>query len=48
MPAKEEMASIRYLAAYYSDEQWHFDYSLEDPLQIRKLKFLRISLWIRY
>lgn len=38
MPAKEEMASIRYLAAYYSDEQWHFDYSLEDPFTNKEAK----------
>ncbi len=31
MPTKEEIASIRYLAPYYSDDQWHFDYSLDDP-----------------
>ncbi|KOS61100.1 leucine-rich repeat domain-containing protein [Lysinibacillus sp. FJAT-14222] len=31
MPTKEEIASIRYLAAYYSENQWHFDYSLDDP-----------------
>ncbi len=38
MPAKEEIASIRYLAAYYSDEQWHFDYSLEDPFTNKEAK----------
>ncbi|MGE7987711.1 leucine-rich repeat domain-containing protein [Lysinibacillus fusiformis] len=31
MPSKEEIASIRYLAAYFSEDQWHFDYSLDDP-----------------
>ncbi|MFJ6208972.1 hypothetical protein [Lysinibacillus sp. NPDC092081] len=31
MPTKEEIASIRYLKAYYSEDQWHFDYSLDDP-----------------
>ena len=31
MPSKEEIASIRYLKAYYSEDQWHFDYSLDDP-----------------
>jgi len=31
MPSKEELASIRYLAAYFSEDQWHFDYSLDDP-----------------
>ncbi|MCL1697685.1 MULTISPECIES: leucine-rich repeat domain-containing protein [unclassified Lysinibacillus] len=31
MPTKEELASIRYLKAYFSEDQWHFDYSLEDP-----------------
>lgn len=38
MPAKEEIASIRYLAAYYSDDQWHFDYSLEDPFTNKEAK----------
>ncbi|MGE7926762.1 leucine-rich repeat domain-containing protein [Lysinibacillus xylanilyticus] len=31
MPTKEEIASIRYLKTYYSEDQWHFDYSLDDP-----------------
>ena len=31
MPNKEEIASIRYLKTYYSEDQWHFDYSLDDP-----------------
>ena len=31
MPTEEEMASIRYLSAYYNDDQWHFAYSLDDP-----------------
>ncbi len=31
MPTKEEIASIRYLTAYYSENQWHFDYSFDDP-----------------
>ncbi|MEB2300516.1 leucine-rich repeat domain-containing protein [Lysinibacillus xylanilyticus] len=31
MPTKEEIASIRYLKAYYAEDQWHFDYSLDDP-----------------
>lgn len=31
MPTKEELASIRYLTTYYTDYQWHFDYSFEDP-----------------
>jgi len=30
MPTVEELASIRYLAASYKDNQWHFSYSLED------------------
>lgn len=38
MPTKEEIASIRYLAAYYSDNQWHFDYSLEDPFTNKEAK----------
>lgn len=31
MPTKEELASIRYLTTYYTDYQWHFDYSFDDP-----------------
>ncbi|WP_370044021.1 leucine-rich repeat domain-containing protein [Lysinibacillus sp. RC79] len=31
MPTKEEIASIRYLKAYFSEDQWHLDYSLDDP-----------------
>lgn len=31
MPTKEEIASIRYLSTHYSEDQWHFDYSLDDP-----------------
>ncbi|MFJ7979900.1 leucine-rich repeat domain-containing protein [Lysinibacillus xylanilyticus] len=31
MPTKEEIASIRYLKAYFTEDQWHFDYSLDDP-----------------
>lgn len=31
MPTKEEIASIRYLTTYYTDNQWHFDYSFDDP-----------------
>lgn len=31
MPTREEIASIRYLKTYYSEDQWHFDYSLDDP-----------------
>ena len=38
MPAKEEIASIRYLVAYYSDNQWHFEYSLEDPFTNKEAK----------
>ncbi|WP_155593132.1 leucine-rich repeat domain-containing protein [Lysinibacillus cavernae] len=38
MPTKEEIASVRYLAAYYSEEQWHFDYSLDDPFTNKQAK----------
>ncbi len=31
MPTKEELARIRYLTTYYTDYQWHFDYSFDDP-----------------
>ncbi|MDD1503776.1 leucine-rich repeat domain-containing protein [Lysinibacillus sp. CNPSo 3705] len=38
MPSKEEIASIRYLKAYYSEDQWHFDYSLDDPFTNKQAK----------
>ncbi|WP_445478890.1 leucine-rich repeat domain-containing protein [Lysinibacillus irui] len=38
LPTQEEIASIRYLAAYYSDDQWHFDYSLDDPFTNKNAK----------
>jgi len=38
MPTKEEIASIRYLKAYYSEGQWHFDYSLDDPFTNKQAK----------
>ncbi|GAB0167938.1 leucine-rich repeat domain-containing protein [Lysinibacillus sp. CTST325] len=38
MPTKEEIASIRYLKAYYSEDQWHFDYSLDDPFTNKQAK----------
>lgn len=31
MLTKGELASIRYLTTYYTDYQWHFDYSFDDP-----------------
>ncbi|WMT40887.1 leucine-rich repeat domain-containing protein [Paenibacillus sp. D2_2] len=31
MPTEEELASIRYLSAYRDNDQWHFDYNLDDP-----------------
>lgn len=38
MPSKEEIASIRYLTVYYSEDQWHFDYSLDDPFTNKQAK----------
>ncbi|MFJ7887024.1 leucine-rich repeat domain-containing protein [Lysinibacillus xylanilyticus] len=38
MPTKEEIASIRYLKTYYSEDQWHFDYSLDDPFTNKQAK----------
>lgn len=38
MPSKEEIASVRYLKAYYSEDQWHFDYSLDDPFTNKQAK----------
>lgn len=38
LPTKEEIASIRYLAAYHSEDQWHFDYSLDDPFTNKQAK----------
>lgn len=31
MPTEEEIASIRYLAADYEDNEWRFTYSFDDP-----------------
>lgn len=31
LPTEEELARLRYLAVNYEDNQWHFDYSLDDP-----------------
>ncbi|GGE00230.1 leucine-rich repeat domain-containing protein [Paenibacillus nasutitermitis] len=31
MPSEEEIASIRYLSTHYSEDQWHFEYSFDDP-----------------
>ncbi|MFC5406524.1 leucine-rich repeat domain-containing protein [Cohnella soli] len=36
MPTEEELASIRYLSARHKDDQWSFDYSLEDPFTNEK------------
>ncbi|MGE8035850.1 leucine-rich repeat domain-containing protein [Lysinibacillus sp. NPDC093692] len=38
LPTKEEIVSIRYLAAYHSEDQWHFDYSLDDPFTNKQAK----------
>lgn len=31
LPTKEEIATIRYFSARNFDEQWHFEYSFDDP-----------------
>lgn len=31
MPTEEEIASLRYLSTHHSGDQWHFDYSFDDP-----------------
>ncbi|MGE8006300.1 leucine-rich repeat domain-containing protein [Lysinibacillus sp. NPDC093216] len=44
MPTKEEIASIRYLKAYYSEDQWHFDYSLDDPFTNKQAKISNYTI----
>ncbi|UZM99563.1 hypothetical protein OL548_04800 [Lysinibacillus sp. MHQ-1] len=44
MPSKEEIASIRYLAAYFSEEQWHFDYSLDDPFTNKEAEIVTYTI----
>nr|WP_241740611.1 leucine-rich repeat domain-containing protein [Lysinibacillus sphaericus] len=44
MPSKEEIASIRYLAAYFSEEQWHFDYSLDDPFTNKEAEIVTYTM----
>jgi len=44
MPTVEELASIRYLAAGYEDNQWHFSYSLEDRFTNEKAAILEYDI----
>ncbi len=44
MPSEEEIASIRYLAAYFSEDQWHFDYSLDDPFTNKEAEIVTYTM----
>ncbi|KOY80037.1 leucine-rich repeat domain-containing protein [Lysinibacillus macroides] len=44
LPTKEEIATIRYFSARNFDEQWHFEYSFDDPFSNEQAEIFNYTM----
>ncbi|GLC89113.1 leucine-rich repeat domain-containing protein [Lysinibacillus piscis] len=44
LPTEEEMATIRYFFAHKLEDQWHFEYSFDDPFSNKQVEIIDYTL----